>query len=166
MGNKLLTDIKAFHRRFGFAEPPRPSFMGPKHMEMRLNFLLEELTELASASGFHLVPTSDADFLSAFEFQYEDAHAKYSGPRDVASALDAVVDLLYVLFGTALLMGMLRRTREADVSVLLEAWDRVHRANMTKVRSRDSDKAKRGGQYDVVKPPGWVAPDLSDLVEP
>lgn len=45
-----------------------------------------------------------------------------------------------------------------------EAWRRVHEANMGKVRARRAQDSTRGSVFDVVKPPGWVAPDLSDLV--
>jgi len=45
-----------------------------------------------------------------------------------------------------------------------EAWTRVHNANMQKVRAATPNDSKRGSKYDVIKPPGWVAPDLSDLV--
>ena len=68
--------------------------------------------------------------------------------------LDALVDLMYVLLGTAYLHGF-------DFS---EAWRRVHRANMSKVRAYSADDSKRNSTHDVVKPQGWVAPDHSDLV--
>ena len=41
-----------------------------------------------------------------------------------------------------------------------EAWRRVHAANMKKVRAPSA----RSGSHDVVKPPGWTAPNLADLV--
>jgi len=46
----------------------------------------------------------------------------------------------------------------------VEAWDRVHRANMSKVRAEKAGDSKRGSKFDVVKPSGWTAPDLTDLV--
>lgn len=45
-----------------------------------------------------------------------------------------------------------------------EAWSRVQRANMAKVRTARPEDSKRGSGFDVVKPPGWTAPDHSDLV--
>lgn len=68
--------------------------------------------------------------------------------------LDALVDLVYVALGTSYLHGFNFR----------EAWRRVQDANMVKVRAERRDDSKRGSTFDVVKPPGWVAPDHSDLV--
>lgn len=74
---------------------------------------------------------------------------------DKAKQLDALVDLIYVALGTAYLQGF-------DFN---EAWRRVHAANMLKIRAEKKEDSKRGSTYDVVKPEGWQAPDLSDLVE-
>jgi len=63
--------------------------------------------------------------------------------------LDALVDLTYVVMGTAYLQGF-------DFG---EAWSRVHAANMAKQRGSSA----RSEEYDIIKPPGWAAPDLSDL---
>lgn len=68
--------------------------------------------------------------------------------------LDALVDLVYIAIGTAYLHGY-------DFA---EAWRRVHKANMAKVASK-GEGSGRGGEFDIVKPKGWVAPDLKDLVE-
>jgi predicted HAD superfamily Cof-like phosphohydrolase len=76
---------------------------------------------------------------------------EYARAANLADRLDALVDLVYVALGTALLHGF----------NFEEAWRRVHAANMRKERS-----AGAGAEHDVVKPPGWVAPDLSDLVAP
>lgn len=74
---------------------------------------------------------------------------EYDRPQEPAGKLDALVDLVYVALGTAYLHGFNFR----------EAWRRVHAANMRKVRG----PSMRSQEYDVVKPPGWVHPDLSDL---
>jgi predicted HAD superfamily Cof-like phosphohydrolase len=63
--------------------------------------------------------------------------------------LDALVDLVYVIMGTAYLQGF-------DFQ---EAWRRVHAANMAKTRGPSA----RSQEYDIIKPEGWTAPDLSDL---
>jgi len=44
------------------------------------------------------------------------------------------------------------------------AFNRVHKANMSKVRARSNVEGTRGSVWDVVKPEGWEAPDLHDLV--
>jgi predicted HAD superfamily Cof-like phosphohydrolase len=78
-----------------------------------------------------------------------------SNNQDLHSELDALVDLVYVAIGTAYLQGF-------DFN---EAFKRVHEANMKKIRVQRIADSKRKSQYDVVKPEGWTAPDLTDLVK-
>lgn len=68
---------------------------------------------------------------------------------DQEGILDALVDLVYVALGTAHLMGL-----NFD-----EAFRRVHMANMKKEQAHEG--TYKGG---IIKPFGWVPPDLSDLV--
>ena len=82
--------------------------------------------------------------------EYEDAVAD----GDLAAQLDALVDLVYFTLGTAYLQGF-----DFD-----EAWNRVQRANMQKVRCEVPYDSKRGSTFDVIKPPGWTPPILEDLV--
>jgi len=82
--------------------------------------------------------------------EYCDAHVV----DDLEGMLDALVDLTYVVLGTAYLHGF-------DFN---EAFRRVHEANMKKVRAEAKTDSKRGTAYDVVKPEGWTPPDLGDLV--
>lgn len=67
---------------------------------------------------------------------------------------DALIDLAYVVLGTAHLQGF-------DFE---EGWRRVHAANMSKVRARRKSDSKRKSKFDVVKPEGWQAPVLTDLI--
>lgn len=69
--------------------------------------------------------------------------------------LDALVDLVYVALGTAALQGF-------DFE---EAWRRVHASNMLKTRHSSTNPGKRNSRYDVVKPAGWIRPNLKDLVQ-
>lgn len=80
---------------------------------------------------------------------------EYHNSRTLHDKLDALVDLTYVVLGTAHLHGFNFR----------EAWRRVHEANMKKVRASEAEQSKRKSTQDVIKPDGWKAPDLSDLVE-
>jgi hypothetical protein len=73
---------------------------------------------------------------------------------DTVGALDALVDLQYVLLGTVIFHGFSPYIWEM-------AFNRVHIANMKKVRGI----GKRGLGCDVVKPEGWEAPKLADLVD-
>lgn len=75
---------------------------------------------------------------------------------DQEEILDALVDMQYVLSGTVNACGMR--------DVFDEAFMRVHRANMNKVLAPSRHASKRDSVHDIVKPEGWVKPDLSDLV--
>lgn len=86
--------------------------------------------------------------------EYVTAHAEGNLPE----TLDALIDLMYVIIGTGLLHGW-------SAEDLQEAFRRVHKANMKKIKVRHEGESKRGTLYDVKKPKDWLAPDLSDLCE-
>lgn len=75
---------------------------------------------------------------------------------DPAEILDALVDMQYVLSGTINAQGMR--------DVFDEAFMRVHRTNMQKVLVENRQGSKRDSVHDIVKPEGWVKPNLDDLV--
>ena len=75
---------------------------------------------------------------------------------DLEGQVDALIDLCYIAFGTIHLMGVRGNL----------AWGRVHEANMRKELSSPSNPGKHGSKIDIVKPPGWKAPDHSDLLKP
>lgn len=75
---------------------------------------------------------------------------------DLEGELDALVDLVYVALGTAYLAKF----------PFGQAWNRVQKANMAKVRAEKESDSKRGSVLDVVKPEGWTPPSHHDLVKP
>ena len=77
--------------------------------------------------------------------------------RDMAKAADALVDLEYVLKGTVLIMGL--------GYAWSDLWRIVHRANMKKVRTYRVEDSKRGSEFDVTKPPGWVPPNIQRVLD-
>jgi predicted HAD superfamily Cof-like phosphohydrolase len=97
----------------------------------------------------------------AFRYQLIMEEARELGEAwaidDLAEQVDALCDLIYVACGAAHHMGV-----DLDAH-----WAEVHRANMTKVRSRGADDplGKRGSSLDVVKPPGWTPPDHAPILE-
>lgn len=72
---------------------------------------------------------------------------------DKEKQLDGLIDLIYVAIGTILVHGW---DGEA-------AWHRIQLANMAKIPGIGK-RTKDLGVIDALKPPGWVAPDLKDLV--
>lgn len=125
--------VLEFHRRFGvpIADAPRP--LGHDEFSFRAHFLNEELVELIEAYR----------------------------AGDFVKQVDALLDLAYVVHGTAAMMGL--------------PWERlfdaVHAANMRKISAREAhargiDVGSVRHEYDVRKPPGWVGPEdeLSNIL--
>ena len=122
-------DVRDFHLKFGVpteADVDHPQLPSRDVVSYRKNFLQEELDE--------------------FEFATENG--------DLANAADALLDLVYVAYGTALLMGI-------SPDCWNELWNDVQRANMAKERATGADdsRSKRSHSLDVVKPEGWVGPN-------
>jgi predicted HAD superfamily Cof-like phosphohydrolase len=74
---------------------------------------------------------------------------------DVVGMADALVDIVYVAMGTAYMMGLPWQ----------QLWDEVQRSNMDKVRAADKNESKRKNSLDVVKPSGWVGPNLERIID-
>ena len=69
--------------------------------------------------------------------------------RNFPEVIDAIIDLIYVLNGMAVTFG-------CDIRLM---WAVVHQANMAKEGGGMRDDGK------VMKPPGWVAPDIEGMIE-
>lgn len=125
-GHQEVHDVHTFHRKFMVPMSPVPAFLDPAAHEFRFKFLHEELAEFQQAYGL----------------------------GDLEKAFDALLDLVYVAVGTALMMGLPWGA----------GWERVQKANMEKELAKpDGSNSKRGSPLDVVKPAGWVAPKHWDL---
>lgn len=119
-GFQEQNDVRAFHLKFGVAMATKPSWLSEEGQEFRRKFMQEELDEWSEACEH----------------------------RDMELAADALVDLAYVVHGTALMMGL--------PWPLL--WSEVQRANMAKERAKSASDSKRGTRLDVIKPEGWTPP--------
>ncbi len=91
------------------------------------------------------------NFLQEELNEFAEAHAE----GDLGGAADALIDLVYVALGTAHLMHLPWQ----------RLWDEVQRANMEKVRAPDAKSSKRHHHFDVIKPEGWVPPDIDGVLE-
>jgi len=142
----MFEDIKEFHAKFGLGYDGGPRALPPELKPFRTKFMVEELVEYTS-----LDPRDHKFVQHIFDVFVGVVQTEPS----LEKKFDALIDLVYVALGTAYLHGF-------DFE---EGWRRVHEANMKKVRALRSEDSLRGSVYDVVKPPGWTAPDLSDLVQ-
>jgi predicted HAD superfamily Cof-like phosphohydrolase len=87
----------------------------------------------------------------------EEEAREYREAKNLAERLDAIIDTIYIAIGSAHLHGF-------DNARFYEAWRRVQTANMAKERASKANPGKYKVGMDIVKPPGWTAPDLSDLL--
>lgn len=121
----MIGNVAEFHEKFGLPMGTADHLMqDPAAQEFRVKFLQEELDELKEALAL----------------------------GDKVGAFDALLDLAYVTYGTALFMGL-------DASQWSAGMHAVHSANMAKVRVAKAEDSKRGSAFDVKKPAGWVGPE-------
>lgn len=157
-----IHDVAKFQEKFGFIPNREPNFLTGDLMAGRLNFMLEELLETAQACGYYLDDGKDGA-CGPFTFQ------RVPEPEtDLAKALDGLIDQVYVILGTANLMGFHNEipmnVKSKFATIWWEAWRRVHVANMAKKRVTDVSQSKRGTLHDTYKPIGWCAPSFKDLL--
>ena len=145
---QLFRDIVAFHQKFGLAPTEDPGHKLPEDvLKFRGKFLLEELEEYLAACGIAV----GVDERGQLELYGDGSNF------DAEEAFDGLVDLAVVCLGTAYLHRF----------PFNDGWERVMSANMQKVRadSADDGRSHRGHALDIVKPAGWAAPVLADLLE-
>jgi predicted HAD superfamily Cof-like phosphohydrolase len=142
-------DVGEFHQKFELPHALRD--VGPREvdtglLEFRMKFLCEELQEFLEGVGLTFSMSVWDMIVSNSNWNREKSHAQM---------FDSLIDLVYIAHGTAHIMGYPWHV----------GWAAVQRANMAKVRS-DSDRSDsdRGSSFDVVKPPGWVAPDIAGVL--
>jgi predicted HAD superfamily Cof-like phosphohydrolase len=131
--NQWQQDVLAFHEAM-------PSTVGdftdpaPADLALRLELMVEELIETGEAMGFNV------------EVSYWETA---TGAVDFPGMIDGLVDLLYVVIGTAVAAGV-------DLDPF---WVEVQRANMAKAGGPVSASGKR------LKPEGWTAPDIAGVLD-
>lgn len=133
--------VRLFNEKFGVPMSPVPAFLDYDTLVYRIKFMAEELQEFCEAHGL------------AFTFVASSPDVPQCHP-DLHNAADALVDLAYVVHGTALMMGL--------PWPLL--WHEVQRANMAKERAKHISESKRQSTLDVIKPAGWQAPNHTEAV--
>jgi predicted HAD superfamily Cof-like phosphohydrolase len=147
--------VREFHEAFDIPVRSKPSFPDAReHTDSSLD-TIEKLLTIAQREASSTAKTGCRMCLRmALELEELRELAESMRLRDLEGALDAQVDRVYILQGTSLELGL------AGVSE--EAFRRVHAANMLKLDENGKPTVDSKGK--VIKPPGWVAPDLSDLV--
>ena len=128
MASQLFEDVTAFHAQHGILGPAKPELPDVSMYAFRKKFMHEELSEIDQA--------------------YQDG--------DLVKFIDGLLDLTYVVLGTAVLSGV-------APALWAELWDQVQLANLCKRRAISFGESERltgrGHAADVVKPEGWASPE-------
>jgi predicted HAD superfamily Cof-like phosphohydrolase len=119
-----MQDVRDFYKKFKqpVSTIPTSILASETRLQERINFMQEELDEFKEGKE-----TNDLPLMA-----------------------DSLIDLVYVIKGTAIEMGLPWE----------ELWMDVQRANMAKVIG----VTKRGIKIDVAKPPGWVGPKTTEIL--
>lgn len=147
------TDVAEFHRASELPVRTIPTTdISESERVLRARLVVEEALEFAEAMGFYTLELQDGtlvDFVSgglARVYQYPDVET-----IDLTAAADALADIEYVIHGSAHTLGV----------PLADVFDIVHAANMRKVDPATGRVKRRESDGKVLKPDGWVAPDLA-----
>lgn len=143
-------DVGEFHMRFGLYNTtffdPGPREVSVDLMVFRMKFLCEELQEFLEGVGLRF-RTSLYDLVVT--------NADWDTEKSHSQMFDALMDLVYVAYGTAHLLGYPWE----------QGWAEVQRANMSKERASRAEQSERGGTLDVIKPPGFQPPDIVSVLK-
>lgn len=151
----MMNDIAAFHKKFGQEYIGKIRALPITFARFRHKFMVEEADEWLQAQEAINTSLDEQQQTTA----PVDSHDAADLTHNFHLALDSIVDQLYITLGNAYAQGF-------EAQMIQTAWDRVHAANMQKVRADKENPSARGyAAYDIVKPQGWTAPDHSDLVE-
>lgn len=116
----MIEFVQEFHKKMGLPAGDKDVLSDDTQLQdYRLAFIAEEFKELDQALMM----------------------------GDRVRAFDALLDLEYVIHGTALMMGI-------DDEMWLSGQIAVHKANMQKVLGETKDH-----KMGVTKPEGWVGPE-------
>lgn len=118
--------VAEFHRAFGLPRSTRPTAdVPPDLVALRLRLLAEESDELAAAAA----------------------------AGDLVGVADALADITYVVYGTAVTYGI-------DLDAVVRE---VHRANMSKLDAEGRPVVRADGK--VLRSDRYVPPDVRSVLE-
>lgn len=119
--NKMQKQVEEFHKLYNVPAPQVPGIPSPERIHLRMRLIMEELAEFSQAA-------IDGDLI------------------EVA---DAIGDLLYVVFGTAVEFGI-------NMGPVV---DEIHRSNLTKLGADGKPVHREDGK--VIKGPNYQPPAIT-----
>jgi predicted HAD superfamily Cof-like phosphohydrolase len=117
--------VQQFHEIFGAHQGHRPGFPDQQERQLRQDLLAEEFAE------------------------YQDAESRC----DLVEVADALADMLYIIYGTAVSYGI----------PIDRVFDEVHRSNMSKLNSDGQVLRRQDGK--VLKGPNYTPPNVRAVLE-
>ena len=124
---KQLQQTKEFHEVYECIIQESPQFPKKDIQKLREKLIAEELEEFRKANE----------------------------NEDMVEATDALVDLLYVVYGAAISYGL--------EDVLEAAFDEVHESNMSKLDADGNPILREDGK--ILKGENYFSPDLESIIE-
>lgn len=124
----------------GQETPDRPTMPAASVRELRLSLISEELAELAKAYGYYLYTEDDSKGATAPALSL----VPCGHTPSMVEAYDAILDLMVVVIGTAVAMGL----------HIPPGWEEVHRSNMSKFVDgyrREDGKWIKGPSYSPAR---------------
>ncbi len=128
MTKTTLEQVREFHETYGLPVKASPDVSDKRTNALRINLLAEELDELKEALK----------------------------NEDVVEALDALIDLQYVLDGAFLSLGLHNHKEKA--------FAEVHSSNMSKL-GEDGKPIRRESDGKILKGPNYFKPDLVQFIK-
>lgn len=139
-----LDMVREFHESFGHPVESKPISPSLKLLSLRLKLILEEVDELVKATGTKVTALEDGSYVVEV-----DGSSQYD-PVEVA---DALGDILYVVYGAFLALGLPAK----------EVFKEIHDSNMTKLGPDGKPMYNENGK--VVKGPNYRPPDIKSIIE-
>lgn len=134
----IQADVEAFMRAMDQSVRAVPTQGVDQHtLMLRYELIKEEYLETRQALGRLIHVVAGGGYASAGNWLH-----------DCAQVVDGIVDLIYVLVGTASAMGV----------DLQPVWEEVHRSNMAKKDGPIAEDGKR------LKPAGWTPPAVERVI--
>lgn len=138
--DQLQKQVSEFHRAFDCVIHEKPTVIDHEIARLRISLIEEELDELILALGFSRWASGTI----------------YKNPNqtlDLVEVADALGDLLYVIYGTAVSCGL-------DMEPIN---NEIHRSNMSKVFPDGSVQRREDGK--VLKPDSYSPADVAKMVQ-
>lgn len=142
-----FNDVEEFHRVYGMPiviEDTPVEARDTSRVILRLNLILEEFDELMTAS-LGTKPGEISELVSKF-------FNRDTSSIDFVEVADALGDLLYVVNGMAIELGI----------PLDDVFDEIHRSNMSKLGEDGKPIYREDGK--VLKGPSFFQPAISDIL--